>query len=1639
MDTSHNHLREPDPCESSFLRAKRYLSDLSQPEKEVLLSNLGVGSGKVLVENLPDEEDLTQKMQGGHNVLKFKDKIFNPEMFSGMGKVFLRKNMAKDINRCHKPINILTQNMFEDKHGLPLVNTIFIVQYDYDLDKGFITIPENSILVFAGGSFRNGTVILRNTLILPAGLDIEHFMSVNIKGTYKEGSLVYLRKHLRLFNGENWINIGGTPDFSPQDKFELISLLKRYVNAALDIVSPFKITIIPEKNYIESGPHDIKVSWDYNRLINNQDIRLESGNKYKIYEELDKNVREYTFENIDAEDPVTIVVSTTYKGETVSEAITLTDEQNSGLIIDDELDENSKNPVTNRAITAVINSIQNTLNTFLTKEEADEIYAKKNHTHANYADKVHTHSEYATNADLLEYAKITDLDEYAKTTDLDEYAKTSDLSDYATVGDLNDKQDVLPSGSDGQVLKWNNGSWQPGTDERGIDVSGITEEELTGELKLDHDDQNIILKYKGNQISYTRDVTGDSGSGDLNASDISYQGEIDENSSVPGKYLIGTLSVKNSNYKIYGHDVYGGDTPPTPATTHWETIYTVTSNDNIPQTPENYIAESENDYIVGNQVWSHTAPNTGILWMAQRMITTDNLGLWTTPVRLSGRDGEAGLDGAIYEYVYIRTQEANESIQEELETSVHNTQPNKGKTPADDDFVPYGWNDNPEGIDEEYKYEWMSYRVKTFSTSNPEGVWSDFATPVLWSAYGKQGMDGDGVEYIFSINVESIPSSQYPETWTEDENFQTREYIRPNQVSNWKDDPLNLDNYPQGTKEYVCIRKRYADNADEEAYWHAYSSPKLWAYKAKDGVVNGFIVNLSDTTFPVGVNEEGKSETDVTIESEVEVFQNSFPYYNYEVELGNNLPQWVKSSTVTNPDTHNETFGKVSIIIDGTEIIENGEAIPVIITLYDNQQNEIASYVRNINVIAVASGLPGSTISLKCDTLTYYLSYDKNRVSPTTFSPYCQIVSGSLIDQNVINIKPEDSSDYTFKYQGFKENGDSSALFPVNNNSTTINKTYDSFIKVYLYYKGLLIDEITLAAVKQGEPGIAGYSVTNYKINIIDNTVEVNSNKTVINGHVKFTIWKYTGTATGTEAEQILNFNEVTPYSEIGGTAVSPITLSAGRFQITVTNVPISSSTPLYSYIALQETNYQTNPAPTLDSVVIPFIQEGKVSTQGLDGALIRFKNYQDIYAAYMEASSSEKDAYDYRFGNGIWPDTNGIKYIDVVVMPDNSYFKVADEYTTNKDDCKLSVLGLPGGLVDNGGIYSGTEIYYGGGRVPEIYRNHTLLPFSEEDGSAWELFTPSGNAAFDTMLAKSAYIANLTSKQVIVVDDEFNPVAGMVSGAASSVDPIPETDNFTNEHGIRIFAGKLDNSGDIQSAPFTVDESGILKADMATINGQVTSDKLTAGDSNLGSAVISNLTANNSDITVNSLKTIDNQSNLYEGITYNSNNNFQNSDLVINNINIVNGIIVGLTLSKYTGGTPSNPQGDSSTPVNIVTKTISWDYTTGVGTININNQTIPVVQILIELVWKPSLNDPNIEGDKPIRQTGDYYSFSIANLSSQYTVNIGINDPSPTGGNLPYTVNVPPSTNISSGIYERESAPTLAQIGLAGTVTVIE
>ena len=90
------------------------------------------------VTNAADEEDLTSS----NGLLKLK----NRNSLYGMGKIILRRN--------HTFAEQLTQT-----------NTIYIIQYDFDLNGATVTIPENCVLQFEGGSLSNGTLIGQNTTV----------------------------------------------------------------------------------------------------------------------------------------------------------------------------------------------------------------------------------------------------------------------------------------------------------------------------------------------------------------------------------------------------------------------------------------------------------------------------------------------------------------------------------------------------------------------------------------------------------------------------------------------------------------------------------------------------------------------------------------------------------------------------------------------------------------------------------------------------------------------------------------------------------------------------------------------------------------------------------------------------------------------------------------------------------------------------------------------------------------------------------------------------------------------------------------------------------------------------------------------------------------------------------------------------------------------------------------------------------------------------------------------------------------------------------------------------------------------------------------------------------------------------------
>lgn len=122
---------------SNFSSQKVSPEMLSESTKQLINA-----SGGGTITNLADDEDIESVGQD-LKVLKFANRAYNPGIHVGMGYKILRRNIIDGKN-------ILTQDMVNQPH------TIYMIQYDFDLDGAQITIPENCILKFDGGSLSNG-------------------------------------------------------------------------------------------------------------------------------------------------------------------------------------------------------------------------------------------------------------------------------------------------------------------------------------------------------------------------------------------------------------------------------------------------------------------------------------------------------------------------------------------------------------------------------------------------------------------------------------------------------------------------------------------------------------------------------------------------------------------------------------------------------------------------------------------------------------------------------------------------------------------------------------------------------------------------------------------------------------------------------------------------------------------------------------------------------------------------------------------------------------------------------------------------------------------------------------------------------------------------------------------------------------------------------------------------------------------------------------------------------------------------------------------------------------------------------------------------------------------------------------------
>lgn len=252
-----------------------------------------------------------------------------------------------------------------------------------------------------------------------------------------------------------------------------------------------------------------------------------------------------------------------------------------------------------------------------------------------------------------------------------------------------------------------------------------------------------------------------------------------------------------------------------------------------PSAPTSTSTYPPTDWYATPQPITASLPYT---WMSTRTVTPGDAnpyGHWSEPIRITGDDGKNGTDGTTVEFIYKHFDK--DTIVSENPISNTSYNPSKWAAVNSADYTGpdgYKWSDNPQGVSSSYLYEYVSTRNSYIQNSYT--YWTTFSTPTLWSKYGENGMDGDGVEYIFcSYHTATLPTTGYPGTADYGgKTFTNDDYV----PEGWADDPMS----PTESTAYVFVSQRKQVNGEwikptQTITGTPWSTPSIWARWSKDG------------------------------------------------------------------------------------------------------------------------------------------------------------------------------------------------------------------------------------------------------------------------------------------------------------------------------------------------------------------------------------------------------------------------------------------------------------------------------------------------------------------------------------------------------------------------------------------------------------------------------------------------------------------------------------------------------------------------------------------------------------------------------------------------------------------------------------
>ena len=767
--------------------------------------------------------------------------------------------------------------------------------------------------------------------------------------------------------------------------------------------------------------------------------------------------------------------------------------------------------------------------------------------------------------------------------------------------------------------------------------------------------------------------------------------------------------------------------------------------------------------------WATSAENPSkgyYTWMTFAFVSNGGYGSWINPVCITGKDGEAGTDITGKEQIYKLAGEG------EIVSKPDND-------PDTKDYVPVGWKDNPQGVSATAPCEWTCIRTKNTETNK----WNDWSKPVLWSHYGHNGTDGDGVEYIYwaEHNDQAYPVSN-PDTWYTNEQskangfrdggsyseedgsdgyynskyYNKREFILSG--TGWSDNPADLSSsyYGPGSRQYVSIRRKYSDNVSSSSYWHKYSAPTLWSYYAQNGDAGkGVSLNLDNGTMAVSLNSDETNQLfDQTCTARFYNGTNTVNIDTLEYSVidanGNAVSTDSDFSITISQNAQDSNCKDISVHISKGKFNFTNGGYTIKLTAKASIAGEITTRYATIQLLGVNFGEDGMSYKLSLSSSIIKLS--KGSYYPNTIDVFVSKIKGA---ESIQQITPTQAITNNNKWS-FKYSIDSAPeqLLTQDNISQSLISSATNTIRVSAYFGNVLVDQQTAVIVKDGIDGQNGVS---YSVDVVSNTVigkYQDDGSILYSGTVRFYVTKI---ISNTSSDFLTNSN-VTVAAYMGGSSNTENTVFPS-IDRTSSEWNFSISDCKYAFALIKVNEKPSNTFYT--SVVVPFSTPGKngqdAAPQTLKGSPLRMRGMWAPKTEYFDGTVAASD---------------GVMYQDVVMYGDDKLYYVC----VNHDGLKAN--------------------------------NWTQTPNSTE---YWQKMAVTEDFVANKLAVNQAYIEELSSKEVVITDND-TIVAGMTSGSALKNSKLPSS---VNKGDVRIWAGKMQTDGDLTSTPFNVTSNGVL-----TING---------------------------------------------------------------------------------------------------------------------------------------------------------------------------------------------------------------------------